>query len=255
MPFAGLGLHVMLALCCAVHAVRTRQQTYWLMILFAFPLLGSVVYFVAIYLPNSRLERSARKGLSAAARAIDPGREVREARAALEDAPTAQNQMRLAAALLDAGDAPAAVEAYGPCLQGPFANDPEVRHGVATALVGCGRGAEALSHLRWLQADRPSHRPEQVALLLGRALGASADLAGARQALEDAEQRFGTYAAKAELAIWAYQNGDAALIARLAPELDRIEKKWNAMARDLNADARERLRSARMAAGGKPRTA
>lgn len=43
MPFAGLGLHVILALICAVHAIRTRQNMYWLFILFGFPLLGSLV--------------------------------------------------------------------------------------------------------------------------------------------------------------------------------------------------------------------
>jgi hypothetical protein len=61
MPFAGLGLHVVLALICAIHVVRTRQQLYWLFILFAFPLLGSIVYFFAIYLPSSRIERGAFK--------------------------------------------------------------------------------------------------------------------------------------------------------------------------------------------------
>ena len=36
MPFAGIGLHVILAVLCAIHAVRTRQNAYWLFILFAF---------------------------------------------------------------------------------------------------------------------------------------------------------------------------------------------------------------------------
>jgi len=57
-----------------VHAVRTRQNSYWLFILFAFPLLGSVAYFFGIYLPHSRLERGALKVVSAAVRAIDPQR-------------------------------------------------------------------------------------------------------------------------------------------------------------------------------------
>ncbi len=100
MPMAGLGLHVVLALICAVHAVRSGQPLYWLFVLFAFPLLGSAVYFFAVYLPNSRLDRGAMKAVSAAAKALDPQREVRETRAEFEEAPTAQNQMRLAAALL-----------------------------------------------------------------------------------------------------------------------------------------------------------
>ena len=121
MPFAGLGLHVVLALICAVHVVRTGQQLYWLFILFTFPLLGSAVYFFVIYLPNSRLDRGARRAVAAASRAIDPGRDVREARSAFDETPTAQNQMRLAAALLETGEAEEAAKLYEGCLKGPFA--------------------------------------------------------------------------------------------------------------------------------------
>ena len=61
MHIAGIGLHVIIALFFAVHAVRSGQNNYWLFILFAFPLLGSVVYFFANLLPNSRLQRHARQ--------------------------------------------------------------------------------------------------------------------------------------------------------------------------------------------------
>lgn len=67
MPFLGIGLHVLIALYFAVHALRSGQQMYWLIILFSFPLFGSIVYFFAIYLPNSRLEHGARKVVAAAA--------------------------------------------------------------------------------------------------------------------------------------------------------------------------------------------
>lgn len=52
MPFIGLGLHVFIALFFAVHAIRSGQQIYWLVILFSFPLLGSVVYFLALPQPR-----------------------------------------------------------------------------------------------------------------------------------------------------------------------------------------------------------
>ena len=105
MEIFGIGLHVLVAIFFAVHAIRSGQQLYWVVILFLFPGLGSIVYFFAIYLPNFRLSHGARKTMSAAARTLDPGRELREARQAYEYTPTAQNQMRLAAALLEAGDA------------------------------------------------------------------------------------------------------------------------------------------------------
>ena len=105
----GIGLHVVLALICAVHVVRTGQPNYWLFILFAFPGLGSLVYVLTVYLPGSRLQRQAGKAVKSAVKALDPTRELREAADAYAYAPTAQNQMRLAAAQLDAGQTEAAV--------------------------------------------------------------------------------------------------------------------------------------------------
>lgn len=71
MPFAGLGLHILLALFCPMHVVRCGQQLYWLIILFSFPLLGSVVYFFVTYLPNSRPERGAMRAVWAAAKVAE----------------------------------------------------------------------------------------------------------------------------------------------------------------------------------------
>ncbi|MFV0678822.1 tetratricopeptide repeat protein [Ottowia sp.] len=245
MPFAGLGLHVVLAVLCAIHAVRTGQNTYWLFILFAFPLLGSAVYFFAIYLPNSRLQRHAGKVVSAAVRAIDPQREVREARTAFEDTPTAQNQMRLAAALLDVGDAPGAVQQYEQCLRGPFATDPEVRLGTARAYVGCERYADALRQLEPLRTERPDYYPEAVSLLIARALAGTGRAAEAQQEYASAMDKFGTYEAKAEYAIWAYATGDTATAQRLHAELEKISARWGPQTRELNAPVFQRLKTAR----------
>src|SRR6187549_1730291 len=144
MPIVGLGLHLLIALFFAVHAVRSGQQLFWLFILFSFPLLGSVVYFLVIYLPDSRLHRGARKVVAVAARTLDPSKELREARAAFDYTPTAQNQMRLAAAQLEAGMAAEAAASYAACLKGPFADDLEIRIGAARAYFACGRSEEAI---------------------------------------------------------------------------------------------------------------
>jgi hypothetical protein len=203
------------------------------------------VYFFAVYLPNSRLQRGAMKAVSAAARAIDPQREVREARQAFEDTPTAQNQMRLAAALLDVGDATAAAGEYESCLKGPFAADPEIRYGAARAFVECQRFADALRYLEPLRQERPDFRPEPVALLIARSLGGLARSAEARREFEAAVARFGTWEAKAEYAIWAWSAGDRDTASRLQAELEKIAARWNTLTRELNEPAERRLRAAR----------
>lgn len=252
MPFAGLGLHVVLALLCAMHVVRTGQQLYWLFILFAFPVLGSLVYFFAVYLPNSRLERGAMKAVSAAAKALDPGKTVRLARADFEEAPTAQHQMRLAAALLEAGEAQEAATLYEAALKGPFAADPDLRYGAARAFVECQRYPQALGHLEELQQSRPDYRPDGVCLLLARCHAGSARPAQAREAFEAAVRRFDTYEARAEYAIWALAMGDAATAARLQSEMDKITRRWNPMNRELNDAVFRRLKAAQALATQRP---
>ena len=245
MPIVAAGLYFGLAIFCAIHVVRTRQNLYWLFILFGFPLLGSLVYFFAVCFPHSRLQRHAMKAVAAAARAIDPTREVREARAAFDETPTAQNQMRLAMALLEVGEAEQAVRQYEDCLRGPFAMDPEVRFGAARAYVASQRFQDALRHLEPLQREHPDFRPEPVALLLARSLAGSARAADARAPFESAIARFGTWEAKAEYAIWAYAVGDVATAERLRAELEKIAARWNPLTRELNEASERRLRAAR----------
>jgi hypothetical protein len=244
MPFAGLGLHILLALLCAVHVVRSGQQLYWLFILFAFPMLGSLVYIFMIYLPNSRVERGAIKAMSRAAKALDPTKDVRAARAAHEEAPTAQNQMRLAAALLESGEADEAAKLYEGGLRGPFASDPDLRYGAARAFVESQRFAEALPHLEELRASRPDYRPDAIMLLLAKCYAGTSRPAEARQEYERAVERFGTFEAYAEYAIWALFVGDAATAARLQTQIDKITSRWNPLNRELNDAVWRKLQAA-----------
>jgi len=248
MPFAGLGLHILLALFCAFHVVRTGQQLYWLFILFAFPLLGSLVYFFMVFMPNSRLERGAFKAVSAAAKALDPGKEVRLARSDYAEAPTAQNQMRLAAALFEVGNAEESAKLYEGALKGPFSSDPDLRFGAARSFVECQRFSDALVHLEELRKTRPDFRPDSVAFLLARTYAGTSRPAEAREEFERSLERFGTFEAYAEYAIWALATGDAALAARLQTQIDKITGRWNAMSRELNDAAMRRLKAAQQLA-------
>ncbi|NRR30632.1 hypothetical protein HSX11_10585 [Oxalobacteraceae bacterium] len=240
----GIGLHVLVALFFAVHAIRSGQQLYWLLILFSFPLFGSVVYFVAIYLPNSRLQHSAGKVVNAAAKALDPGRELREAREAFDYTPTAQNQMRLASAQMEAGATADAAATYEACLQGAFASDLEIRYGAARATLACGRAADTIAHLDRIRRSDVNFRAEQVSLLLAQALAAAGRQQEAKGEFEFALSRFGSFAARAEFAIWAANSGDRALAQQLQPELQRTLERWNRHTRGMNVEMLRRLERA-----------
>lgn len=244
MAIFGIGIHVLVALFFAIHAIRNGQQMYWLFILFMFPLLGSVVYFVAVYLPNSGIERGARKVVTVAAKTIDPGRELREARAAYDYTPTAQNQMRLASALLESGNAAEAAVTYEACLQGPFSGDLEIRFGAARATLAAGRSTEAAGHLQTIRAADPNFRGEQVSLLLAQALAAAGRQDEARQEFDYALARHNSFTTQAEYAIWAAGAGDAEKARALDEELRRTIDRWTPQTRDLNAQLVRRLNAA-----------
>jgi hypothetical protein len=244
MPFVGLGLHFLVAVFFAVHALRSGQQLYWLIILFSFPLLGSLVYFLAIYLPDSRLERGARKVVAAAAKTLNPTRELKEAHAAFDYTPTAQNQMRLAAALLEAGQSLEAAHTYDACLKGPFASDLEIRLGASRAYFACARYAEAVTHLEFIRKTDPAFRAEQISLLLAQAFAGAGRASDARAEFESAVERFGSFESRAEYAIWAATSGDTATSARLQVELQRSMDRWNRHTRELNKPLLRRLNAA-----------
>lgn len=252
MPVA-LGLHVLVALFFAVHAIRNGQQIYWLLILFSFPLLGSVVYFFAIYLPNSRLQSGARKVVATAARAIDPSKELREARSAFEYTATAQNRMRLASALLDAGLAEEAATNYEACLTGPFASDLEIRLGAARAYAACNRFDDALRLLRAIRETDASFRAEEIALLMGESLAGAGQREAAGAEFEAAHTRFGSFQCLAEYAIWAAGSGDQALAERLREDVNQAMGRWNRHTRELNAPLTRRINSAYDAAISRPK--
>ncbi|MFL9936071.1 tetratricopeptide repeat protein [Paraburkholderia sp. RL18-103-BIB-C] len=186
MSYLGIGFHVIVAIYFAVHAVRTGQSIYWLLILFAFPMLGSVVYFFAIYLPGLRQSRGARSAARTITRLVDPNRGVRETRSDFDRAPTVEHRMRLGAALLAAGKADEALEHYEAAANGPFATDPALLLGLARAHFAIGSHAAAEAALSRLFAASPQARQQpEPALLHARTL-AALDAAGTRAAFEQA---------------------------------------------------------------------
>lgn len=235
MPIFGLGLHVIVALFFAIHAVRTGREMYWLLILFMFPLFGSIVYFAVVFLPSTRLEHGARKAGNALQKTLDPGRALREAQRAFDLTPTAHHQMTLAVALLAAGRTAQAVEQYEACLRGPFANDAEIVLGAARAHLANGTPQPAIALLTTLRERQPNFRPEQTGLLLAQASAGAGLHAQARELYEATVQRFGSIEARTELACWAVEHGDAALAQRELDELAHARRHMTRQTRALHA--------------------
>jgi hypothetical protein len=251
MPFLGIGgLHIIIALFFAVHAVRSRQNMYWLFILLMFPLLGSAVYFFAIYLPEMQGSRHARAAGRAVTRLINPDRAVREARAALDLAPTVQNRLRLADALLEAGEAGQAREQFEQAATGPFAHDPALLLGLARACLAAGDAAQAKAALQTLFDAQPAARKQAAPTLLHAQILAAAGAPDARAAFEQALACADDAAARCLYGEWLQtQNNEPDRLRALALFDDILAdaQHWPRHARDHNRPWLQRAQTARAA--------
>lgn len=244
MPILGLGVHFLIALFFAVHAVRSGRPLYWLFILVSFPLLGSLVYFLGVYLPQSRLERTLGQVGAKVLKSFDPGRDMREAQHAFDLTPTAHNQTRLANAMLEAGQFSQAVDQFESCLCGPFANDPDIRLSAARARLANQQPDRAIGALTELRKTHPTFREEQVSLTLAQSYAAAGMHVEAGHEFADVVGRFSGIEARAEYALWALSRRDKAVADAQLKELNHSRKHMNKYTRSLHQEMFKRLDNA-----------
>lgn len=234
MPFFGIGLHIIIALFFAIHAVRNGRPMYWLFVLFSFPLLGSIVYFFAEYMPSSTLDRNLNKASNLAANLIDPSRELRESKQAFELAPTIQNRMRLAKALDGAGQYSEAAEQFDACLNGPFASDPEIGFSAAQAKLHNNQATQAIELITAIRDKTPDFRHEQISILLAQSYANIGNHTQARAEFISAMEKHGTAEALGQYALWAISIGEIETAKQLRSEMQKMWQHWNKHSKNLH---------------------
>ncbi|GAB3379928.1 tetratricopeptide repeat protein [Lysobacter fragariae] len=184
MPFLGLGLHMVIAIFFAMHAIRSGQDRYWLFILFAFPGVGSLVYALMVWLPEMRYSRHGHALVRGVKQVLDPTRELRAAQDAFELTATTDNRLRLADALLGCGRASEAVPQYQAALSGIHKDDPDIQVRLARALLESGHATHSRELLDELIRKRPDFRSQDGHVTYARAVAAEGNRAKAREEFE-----------------------------------------------------------------------
>ncbi|GAB3099808.1 tetratricopeptide repeat protein [Lysobacter terrae] len=184
MPILGIGLHVIIAIFFAMHAMRTGQDRYWLMILFAFPGVGSLVYALMVWLPEMRHTRHGHALVRGVKQVLDPTRELRAAQEAFEESATTGNRLRLADALLASYRASEAVPQYQAALRGIHSDDPDIQVRLARALLESGHATAAREVLDEVIGKRPDFRSQDGHITYARAVAAEGNRAKAREEFE-----------------------------------------------------------------------
>jgi hypothetical protein len=227
-----LGLSILIQLLCAVHCVRNGRSGMWLTVIIFLSLPGCLAYAVFEILPAYQGRREVRAVKAAAAKKLDPDRDLREAREALELADTAANRTRLGDALADRGEWAEASQAYDEALaQIPDGTDRALLVKRGRAELEAGRPAAARDILQALPPSRSPSENDRTALLLARSLDDSGDTDGALRLYAEVGERLAGAEAQcrhAALLIRLGRNAEALPLLeeteRRARRIDRFER-------------------------------
>jgi hypothetical protein len=242
MPILGLGLHVIVAILFAVHALRTDQDRYWLFVLFLFPLLGSFVYALLVWLPELSRSRSGRRVVRGLRETLNPGRELREALAGLEHSATIANRIRVADALHGSDRFADAITAYREALRGVHSDDADIQVKLARALLDGGDAPAARELLESLITRRPDFRSPEGHLVYARAIAASGDRDKAREEFETLIGYFAGIEPRARYVEILRDWGESEAASQLVEESLRHVRHMPAGSRRLNEEWIRRLK-------------
>ncbi|MEA3039397.1 MAG: hypothetical protein QOE79_1910 [Sphingomonadales bacterium] len=163
-----IGLSILIQLLCAVHCVRQGRNQMWLMVIIFLSIPGCLAYALFEIFPYMGARREVRAVKAAAIRRIDPDREVRRAREALELADTAANRTALGDALAETGAWREAADHYRRALAKSPGEDRPGRVRLGRALLESGDPAGAKRELETLPPTASQAENDRAALLLAR---------------------------------------------------------------------------------------
>ena len=188
MPILG-AVVLLIQLCFAYHALKTGRPWWWIGIIMGFPVGGCLLYYFIEVFPSTRESRKAEKAVQAIVKSFDPDKSLREHAANLEDCGSVENRVALARSCMDRRLYREAAALYRSCLAGVHENDPDIRFGLAAALLGGEdfQGAHGITAA--LRHSHPKFRGEEVRLIGAKALeglGRFDEALGEYRALADA---------------------------------------------------------------------
>ena len=153
---------------CIVDVIRNRRNSLWIMALVFLPVASTIAYFIVEVLPGMQHNRHVREARQAIVEKLDPERELRGARAALDIADTAANRMRMADALSDLGRHKEALPLYQRAVGKRL--DVHLAEKLARSLYLNDRPQEALETLDALPEVTAQSDRDRLALLRARIL-------------------------------------------------------------------------------------
>jgi len=163
-------------LCFAYHALKTGKPYWWLFVIMGFPVMGCILYYFIEVFPTTSESRRAEKAMRALSKALNPDRTLNERMAELEACGSVENRVSLARTCIAHKKYYEAAALYRSCMTGIYENDPDIRFGLANALELSLVHEEALKVASSLRDTHPANRPNDVRMVLAKALEATGRL-------------------------------------------------------------------------------
>lgn len=218
----------------AVHALRRGYPIFWVFLIVFVPVIGCLLYAVVVLLPEFTQSRAALGGARAIGKALDPGRELRELREALETTDTVGNRAALAEAYVRHDRLDEAIELYRSSLTGIYRVDPVLLMGLAAAQVEAGHFQSAKATLQTLREAHPDEDKPAARLLMARALEGAGDREAALMAYAKLVETVAGAETKCRYALLLRAIGREAQARVLFQEILREAKKGTRHSQQLN---------------------
>ena len=218
MPIIGFAI-VALQLCVVVHAYRTGRPYWWIFVIMAFPIFGSVIYYIIEVMPGSRQERGVMKIGRDIAKALNPDKEMHRRAEELTICGSIHNKLALAAECTERGQFDDAIRLYESAREGQYIDAPDLLLGLARAHFYNGEYRPARDLLVRLRELHPNYYPQDAIVLGARAAYACGDATTALNELSDILERAVGLEARYRYAEILWQQGEAV---RARAELARV---------------------------------
>jgi len=163
-----IGLSLVIQLLCAVHCVRNGRNSMWLMVIIVLLIPGCLAYAFFEILPQYSGSRQVRAAKAVAIRKLDPERDLRAARDALDLSDTAAHRVALGDAMVEMGNHTEAIPHYREAMAKAPAGDRATQLKLARAELE-GGDSEVKTLLETLPPSGSASENDRAALFLARA--------------------------------------------------------------------------------------
>jgi hypothetical protein len=162
-----------------IHCIKTGRNQIWIWVLALLSYAGVIAYVAVEIVPDMFRSRAARRAARGVSRALDPGRDLRQAAERAQASGNVASRQAWADELAKQGRHTEAIEVYRSALTGLYEFDPKLMLGLAGAQFAGGEPAAARATLELLIEKNPDFMSPDGHLLYARAVEASGDKAKA----------------------------------------------------------------------------